>query len=75
MSKFYGEFVIVSIDLRIILSNDVATGVYALFKKSIKKNPLRNVQNEGGGVNGCLNNIKKTAVLVRGDPKTYLHIR
>ena len=49
MSKFLGEFVIVSIDLRIILSNYVATDVYALFKKSIKKNSLRNVQNGGGG--------------------------
>ena len=37
MSKFYGEFDIVSTDLRIILSNFVATDVYALFKKSIKK--------------------------------------
>ena len=35
--------------LRIILSNFVATDVYALFMKSIKKNLLRNVQNEGGG--------------------------
>ena len=49
LSKFEGEFVIVSIDLRIILSNYVATDVYALFKKSIKKNLLRNVQNKGGG--------------------------
>ena len=49
LSKFEGEFVIVSIDLRIILSNYVATDVYALFKKSIKKNLLRNVQKRGGG--------------------------
>ena len=59
MSKFQGEFVIVSIDLRIILSNYVATDVYALFKKSIKKNLLRNVQKRGGWVNGCLNNVQK----------------
>ena len=39
----------VSTDLRIILSNFVATDVYALFKKSIKKNLQHNVQNEGGG--------------------------
>ena len=49
MSKFQGKFVIVSIDLRFILSNYVATDIYALFKKYIKKNLLRNVQNEGGG--------------------------
>ena len=41
------------------MSNYVATDVYALFKKSIKKNLLCNVQNEGGGVNGFLNNVKK----------------
>ena len=59
MSKFYGETDIVSTDLRIILSNFVATDVYALFEKSIKKNLLRNVQNEGGGVKGFLNNVQK----------------
>ena len=37
MSLIGGEFVIVSIYLRIILSNYVATDFYALFKKSIKK--------------------------------------
>ena len=37
MSKFYGETDIVSTDLHIILSNFVATDVYALFRKSIKK--------------------------------------
>ena len=45
MSKFQGEFVIVSIDLRIILSNYVATDVYALFRKSIKK--TTDLENEG----------------------------
>ena len=49
MSKFLGKFDIVSTDLRIILSNFVATDVYALFKKSIKKYLQHNVQNEGGG--------------------------
>ena len=63
-----GEFVIVSIDLRIILSNYVARDVYALFGKSIKKNLLRNVQNEGG-VNGFLNNVKKNCGFeTRGHP-------
>ena len=38
MSKFYGETDIVSTDSRIILSKFVATDVYALFRKSIKKN-------------------------------------
>ena len=49
MSKFYGETDIVSTDLRIMLSNFVATDVYALLRKSIKKNLEHNVQNEGGG--------------------------
>ena len=49
MSQIGGKFDIVSTDLRIILSNFVVTDVHALFKKSIKKNLLRNVQNEGGG--------------------------
>ena len=38
--------------------------------KSIKKDLLRNVQNEGGGVNGFLNNVKKTTLLV-GDGTPY----
>ena len=37
LSKFYGEFNIVSTDLLIILLNFVATDVYALFRKSINK--------------------------------------
>ena len=40
MSKFQGEFVIVSIDLRIILSNYVATDVYALDKGTPNKDHL-----------------------------------
>ena len=49
MSKFLGEVVIVSIDLRIILSNYVATDVYALFKKSIKKMIKKNYGSGEGG--------------------------
>ena len=48
MSKFYGKFDIVSTDLRIILSNFVATDVYALFLKSFKINCDIHVQNKGG---------------------------
>ena len=59
MSKFEGKFDITSTDLRIILWNFVATDVFALFKKSIKENLLHNVQNEGGGGNDFLNNVKK----------------
>ena len=75
MSQFYGEFVIVSIDLRIILSNDVATGVYALFKKSIKKNPLRNVQKRGGGGQRPFEQCsKKLQIWFRGAPLTKIFI-
>ena len=60
MSKFYGKFDIVSTDLRIILSNFVATDVYALFKKSIKKNCNMMFKTKwGGGGKGFLNNVKK----------------
>ena len=38
--------------------------IYALFKMSIKKICNIHVQNEGGGVKGRLNYVKKTAVLV-----------
>ena len=65
MSKFWGKFDIVSTDLRLILSVFVATDVYALFKKSVKKICNIHVQNEGGGVNGFWNNVQKTALLVR----------
>ena len=46
MSKFKGRLDIVSTGFHIILLNFVATEVYALFMKSIKRNLLRNVQNE-----------------------------
>ena len=49
MSKLYGEIVILSIGLRIILSNYVATDVYALFKKSIKKICPAMFKAKGGG--------------------------
>ena len=73
MSKFWGKFDIVSTDLRIILSNFVATDIYALFKKSIKKNLQHDVQNEGGGggSKAFWTMFKKTADLVEdGTPKT-----
>ena len=59
MSKFWGKFDIVSTDLRIILSNFVATDVYALFKKSIKKICNMMFKTKGGGVKGFLNNVQK----------------
>ena len=49
MSKFYGEFDIVSTDLRIILSNFVATDVYTLFQKSFKKFATYKFKTRGGG--------------------------
>ena len=52
MSKFYGETDIVSTDLRIILSNFLATDVYALFKKSIKKICNMMFKTKGGGGGG-----------------------
>ena len=66
MSKFQGKFDIVSTDLRIILLNFVATDVYVIFKKSIKKNLHHNVQNEGGGGGEGRTMFKKTADLVEG---------
>ena len=59
MSKFQGEFDIVSTDLRIILSNFVATDVYALFKKSIKKICNMMFETKRGGVKAFLNNVQK----------------
>ena len=55
----WGWMFVFSTDLLIILSNFVAADVYALFKKSIKKNLQHDVQNEGGGVKGFLNNVQK----------------
>ena len=53
-----------TIDLRVILSIIVATGVYALLLKFLQKNSPHNVQKKGGGVKGFLNNVQKTALLV-----------
>ena len=58
LSKFQGSFDIVTIDLRLILSKFVATDVYALFKKSVKK--ICNIMfKTRGGVKGFLNNVQK----------------
>ena len=53
------KFNIFTIDLHVILSIIVATGVYALFLKFLKKNSPHDVQTKGGGVKGLLNNVKK----------------
>ena len=42
----------------------VATGVYALLLKFLQKNSPHNVQMNGGGVKGFLNNVKKTALFL-----------
>ena len=56
MSKFN----IFTIDLRVILSIIVATGVYALLLKFLQKNSPHKCSNETrGGVKGFLNNVKK----------------
>ena len=57
------KFNIFSTDLRINLSDFVATGVYASFKKSFKIICNMHVQNEGGA-KGRLNNVKKNTLLV-----------
>ena len=63
MSKFWSKFDIFTIDLRVILSIIVATGVYALLLKFLQKNSSHNVQTKGGGGGGggqrLLNNVKK----------------
>ena len=61
MSKFN----IFTIDLHVILSIIVATGVYALLLKFLQKNSPHDVQTKGGGVKGLLNNVKKTALFLR----------
>ena len=60
MSKFN----IFTIDLRVILSIIVATGVYALLLKFLQKNSPHDVQTKGGGVKGLFNNVKKTALFL-----------
>ena len=61
--RFEGIFDIVSSDLCLILSN------LRLEKCKVPPSPpkrnLPNVQNEGGEVKGVLNNVKKTAELVK----------
>ena len=64
------KFDIFTIDLRVILSIIVATGVYALLLKFLQKNSPHDVQTKGGGVKGLLNNVQKTALFSRdGFPK------
>ena len=65
MSKFWSKFDIFTIDLRVILSIIVATGVYALLLKFLQNNSPHNVQTKGGGVKGFLNNVKKNALFSR----------
>ena len=60
MSKFN----IFTIDLRVILSIIVATGVYALLLKFLEKNSPHDVQTKGGGVKGLLNNVKKNCTFL-----------
>ena len=62
MSKFN----IFTIDLHVILSIIVATGVYALLLKFLQKNSPHNVQTKGGGVKGLLNNVKKNCTFLNG---------
>ena len=52
---------IFTIDLRVILSIIVATGVYKLLLKFLQKNSPHRCSNErgGGAVKGLLNNVKK----------------
>ena len=72
MSKFQSKFDIVTIDLRVILSIIVATGVYALLIKLLQKNSPHNVQTEG--FNGFLNNLKKNALFLYEGFPYFLNI-
>ena len=66
MSKFN----IFTIDLHVILSIIVATGVYALLLKFLQKNSPHDAQMKGGEVKGLLNNVKKNALFLHdGFPK------
>ena len=56
---FKSGFNIFTIDLRVILRIIVATGVYALLLKFLQKNSPHDVQTQGGGVKGLLNNVQK----------------
>ena len=61
MSKFN----IFTIELHVILSIIVATGLYALLLKFLKKNSPHDVQTKGGGGKGLSNNVKKTALFLK----------
>ena len=76
MSKLEGEFVIVSIDLRIILSNYVAQTFTRFLRNPPKKICSAMFKTEGGGgVNGFLNNVKKTMEMVwDGTPYLNTHL-
>ena len=60
------KFDIITIDLRVILSIIVATGVYALLLKFLQKNSPHDVQTKGGGVKGLLNNVQKNCTFLTG---------
>ena len=62
MSKFN----IFTIDLHVILSIIVATGVYALLLKFLQKKSPHDVQTKGGRVKGLLNNVKKNCTFLSG---------
>ena len=64
MSKFLCKFDIFTIDIHVILSLIVATGVYTLLLKFFQKNSPHNVQTKGGGVKGFLNNVKKNCTFL-----------
>ena len=67
------KFDIFTIDLRVIMSIIVATGIYSLLFKFLQKNSPHNVQTKGGGVKGLLNNVKKNALFSQdGFPKLVM---
>ena len=53
-----------TLDLRVILSIIVATGVYTLLLKFLQKNSPHDVQMKGGGVKGLLNDVKKNCTFL-----------
>ena len=78
MSKFN----IFTIDLRVILSISVATGVYALLLKFLQKNSPHDVQTKGGGgqrpFEQCskkLHFFETSASLKHTTKKILLHIK
>ena len=60
MSKFN----IFTIDLHVILSLIVATGVYALLLKFLQKHMM--FKRKGGGFKGLLNNVQKNCTFLKG---------